>query len=304
MSESETMQAPAATVARDVGIAFCLLAIRVCWRIALLLQVEMAVEFQAVILAGGAGNRMYPLTEGIPKPLLPIATRPLLSYQLELLEKAGFNEALVVTQPGMEAVLRKYVNEGYNGKIRVRLCALPTEHKDGGAAYGTADALRFVKDKIKTDFFVISGDLISDVHLHYLADLHRTRHSSLTVLLKDTSAPPAALASGGGADSKHGGKSGDSKSGAKGATPAAAASGSGGSGGSSKKNAMDDLDRQFIGLDEKTNRLVLFKSASDVEDGFAVTKALLKRYVIDPRHLAFGIWHLLIRLSCIHDVVL
>ncbi len=47
------------------------------------------VEFQAVILAGGAGNRLYPLSEGVPKCLLPIANRSLLAYQLELLERSG-----------------------------------------------------------------------------------------------------------------------------------------------------------------------------------------------------------------------
>lgn len=50
----------------------------------------MAQEFQVVLLAGGTGSRMYPLTEEIPKYMLPIANRPLLSYQLELLEKVGF----------------------------------------------------------------------------------------------------------------------------------------------------------------------------------------------------------------------
>ena len=50
---------------------------------------NVRVEFQAIILAGGAGNRLYPLSEGVPKPLLPIANRPLLCYQLELLERSG-----------------------------------------------------------------------------------------------------------------------------------------------------------------------------------------------------------------------
>lgn len=48
-------------------------------------------EFQVIILAGGKGNRMYPLTEDIPKFLLPVANRPLISYQLELLERVGFS---------------------------------------------------------------------------------------------------------------------------------------------------------------------------------------------------------------------
>jgi choline kinase len=47
-------------------------------------------EFQVVILPGGAGRRMFPLIEDTPKCLLPVANRPLLSYQLELLERVGF----------------------------------------------------------------------------------------------------------------------------------------------------------------------------------------------------------------------
>lgn len=51
----------------------------------------MVQEFQVILFAGGAGNRMYPLTEGIPKNMLPVANRPLISYQLELLERVGIS---------------------------------------------------------------------------------------------------------------------------------------------------------------------------------------------------------------------
>ncbi len=47
-------------------------------------------EFQVILLVGGHGSRMYPLTEEMSKYLLPIANRPLISYQLEFLENAGF----------------------------------------------------------------------------------------------------------------------------------------------------------------------------------------------------------------------
>jgi hypothetical protein len=55
----------------------------------------------------------------------------------------------------MEAMLRKYVNEGYKGKLRVRLCAMPVDAA-GGAGVGTADALRSVKDKIKVSHVFVS----------------------------------------------------------------------------------------------------------------------------------------------------
>ena len=51
----------------------------------------MVQEFQVIIFAGGAGNRMYPLTEGIPKNMLSVSNRPLISYQLELLERVGIS---------------------------------------------------------------------------------------------------------------------------------------------------------------------------------------------------------------------
>jgi CTP:molybdopterin cytidylyltransferase MocA len=57
-------------------------------------------DLHVVLLAGGGGSKLYPLTEGTPKPLLGVANRPLLSYQLELLERLGVRSATVVTVAG------------------------------------------------------------------------------------------------------------------------------------------------------------------------------------------------------------
>ena len=54
-------------------------------------------EFQAVILAGGRGSRMYPLTEDCPKALLPVANRPLIWYPVHLLESNGFEGIILYT---------------------------------------------------------------------------------------------------------------------------------------------------------------------------------------------------------------
>lgn len=64
-----------------------------------------AVEFQVVLLAGGPGSRMSPLSTEIPKPLLPIANRPMISYQLEFLERCGFS-GLVPLLLWLEAAIR------------------------------------------------------------------------------------------------------------------------------------------------------------------------------------------------------
>jgi len=137
-----------------------------------------APEFEVVLLSGGGGSRMYPLTEEIPKVMLPVANRPLISYQLELLEKVGFTKVFIITTPEIGTHLQKYFTEFYKGKIKATFEFIK-EH------CGTAEALLNMKDKIKRNFMVISGDLIvQDGFIHHMADIHRTRDAALTMLLK------------------------------------------------------------------------------------------------------------------------
>ena len=84
-------------------------------------------EFQAVILASGNdGDNLYPLTEHAPPALLPVANRPLLSFQLELLERAaGFQTVFVLATETYLAQLSKYVSELYKGALQVELVKVP-----------------------------------------------------------------------------------------------------------------------------------------------------------------------------------
>lgn len=134
-------------------------------------------EFQAIILAGGKGIRLYPLTEDTPKALLPVNNKPLLWYQLNLLEASGFAQVLVVTVADMLPQIQDYVSREYDGKIHVELCEVEDNME-------TADALRSIADKIKTDFIVLAGDLATDVVVHHVADVHRINDASMTMLLK------------------------------------------------------------------------------------------------------------------------
>ncbi|KAI9916728.1 hypothetical protein PsorP6_017924 [Peronosclerospora sorghi] len=134
-------------------------------------------EFQAIILAGGRGIRLYPLTEETPKSLLLANNKPLLWYQLQLLESSGFTEALVLTVPDLVPPIQDYLTREFDGKIHVELCEV-TENTE------TADALREIADKIKRDFIVLAGDLVTDVVLHNVADFHRINDASVTMLLR------------------------------------------------------------------------------------------------------------------------
>ncbi|KAG6591129.1 Translation initiation factor eIF-2B subunit gamma [Phytophthora cinnamomi] len=134
-------------------------------------------EFQAVILAGGRGIRLYPLTEETPKSLLTANGRPLLWYQLHLLETSGFTEVLVLTVPDLLPPIQDYLTREFDGKLHVELCEVADNTE-------TADALREVADKIKRDFIVLAGDLVTDVVLHNVADFHRIHDASVTMLLR------------------------------------------------------------------------------------------------------------------------
>ena len=193
-------------------------------------------EFQAVLLAGGTGTRLYPLTEGVPKSLLTVANRPLIAYQLLLLEKAGFKEVLVATSKNAKTELENYLAQVHKGSIMVDIHVVDEESETG-------DVLRALKDKIKRDFLVISGDLITDVNLHHLADVHRINDATCTVLLR---APKV-----------------ESK--APGAAPA-------------KPGKAEGAIVDFVALDEKRTRLLCLESAADVEEKLVLPKSLLIKH--------------------------
>lgn len=145
----------------------------------------MKTEIQAIILAGGAGVRLYPLTtEHVPKATLPIANKPMIHYTLYYLEKNGFKEAIVVSSGSQSREINQAVKE-YKGKLSIQLKNV--ESKDSKESMDSAEALREIHDLITSDFLVISSDLITDVPLLNVLDIHRQHNSSVTLLLKDES---------------------------------------------------------------------------------------------------------------------
>ena len=123
-------------------------------------------EFQAVVLASiSDGDGLFPLTEQLPTALLPVANRPLISFQLELLARSGsFTQVLVLTVERWMPVLSSWY-EQYKGPLSVELLVVPDDA-------GSADALRHIRHKLTTDFVLLAGDVISDVPFQRMADLH------------------------------------------------------------------------------------------------------------------------------------
>ncbi|XP_014250346.1 translation initiation factor eIF-2B subunit gamma [Cimex lectularius] len=139
-------------------------------------------ELQAVVLAAGKGSRMTELTARRPKCLLPIGNLPMIYFPLDLLERSGFKDAIVVvletTKGEIQAALDKT-----GLKIKCDLVSIPA-----GEDWGTADSLRYLEEsnKIKLDVLVITCDLITNVSLAPLLDMYRKQNSAITAMFVKT----------------------------------------------------------------------------------------------------------------------
>ncbi|KAJ3427825.1 translation initiation factor eif-2b subunit gamma [Anaeramoeba flamelloides] len=132
-------------------------------------------ELQFVVLARGIGSRFETLSSDIPKPFLPVANLPLLHYVFEYLCKSKVSQAIVITHSG----LQKRIN------MLAEKFPIKIENALVDPDIGTADALREIASRIDHDFVVLSGDLITNIPLHKIADIHRVSGSAMVMLLNE-----------------------------------------------------------------------------------------------------------------------
>jgi len=136
---------------------------------------------KAVLMAGGEGSRLRPLTCGIPKPMVPVANRPVMEHILELLARHGFREVAVTLQYLPEAVREHF---GSGGKFGLRLTYF-TETEPLGTAGGVKNAAPFLDET----FLVISGDALTDLDLGRAVAFHRERGAWATLVLARVDCP-------------------------------------------------------------------------------------------------------------------
>jgi NDP-sugar pyrophosphorylase family protein len=137
---------------------------------------------KAMILAAGEGTRLRPLTTVRPKPMLPLAGRPLLDYTLDLLALSGVEEAIVNLHHAA-AALEQALRAHPHPLVRLTLSHEPE-------LLGTAGAVRRVADQLTETFFLIYGDNLADVDLDALLHFHRQHGAAATLGLFP--APPCA----------------------------------------------------------------------------------------------------------------
>jgi dTDP-glucose pyrophosphorylase/histidinol phosphatase-like enzyme len=131
---------------------------------------------QAVILAGGKGTRLGSITQNIPKPMLPIAGRPFLDYLLEMIERHGYEDIIL-----LGGYLGHVLEAAYDGRriggaiVRVLLEKAPL---------GTAGALTLAHEKLDPRFLMMNGDAFFDINLRALEQASRQSGATATLALR------------------------------------------------------------------------------------------------------------------------
>ncbi|MEW6207463.1 MAG: NDP-sugar synthase [Acidobacteriota bacterium] len=136
---------------------------------------------QAIILAGGKGTRLRPLTLHTPKPILPIAGRPFLVYQLELLKRAGVRDVTLSLSYQPQKIEDK-LGDGIDHDVKI-------SYTVESQPLGTAGAYRNAAASIKETTVVLNGDILTDVDLSEIIDFHRNRKCLATIALARVADP-------------------------------------------------------------------------------------------------------------------
>ena len=128
---------------------------------------------KAVIMAGGEGTRLRPLTSNVPKPMMPIVNRPMMEHIVNLLKVHGFDE-IVVTVAFMANAIRTYFGDGSEFGVRM---VYATEE----SPLGTAGSVRNAMDELDERFLVISGDVVTDIDLGDMVRTHEAKGALATI---------------------------------------------------------------------------------------------------------------------------
>ena len=136
---------------------------------------------RAVVLAGGEGTRLRPLTENIPKPLIPVAGRPCVEYALRSLVKSGFNSIVVTTGYLSDRLIRR-ISDGRQIGASILYSFEPEPA-------GTAGAVRILSPFLDRTFVVMSGDTLMDLDVRSIYDDHVRSGASVTMAVTEVDDP-------------------------------------------------------------------------------------------------------------------
>jgi mannose-1-phosphate guanylyltransferase len=140
---------------------------------------------KAILLAGGKGTRLRPLTVHTPKPIVPILNRPFLYYQIDLLRQVPEIDEVILSLNYQPRRIEEIFGEGEGLGMRLRYVVEPMP-------LGTGGAIRFSSGDSLTDSVVVfNGDVLTQVDLGAVLRLHRERKAKATIVLTPVDNPRA-----------------------------------------------------------------------------------------------------------------
>ncbi|MBC8059396.1 MAG: NTP transferase domain-containing protein [Clostridiaceae bacterium] len=136
---------------------------------------------KGVIMAGGEGSRLRPLTSGIPKPMVPIMNKPVMEHIINLLKKYNVND-IAVTMCYLPDVITDYFGSGesFGVDLKYYIEEIPL---------GTGGSVLNAKDFLDETFIVVSGDALTDIDLKKAVKMHKDKGAKATLVLKQESIP-------------------------------------------------------------------------------------------------------------------
>jgi NDP-sugar pyrophosphorylase family protein len=147
-------------------------------------MISSVVAMKAILLAGGRGTRLRPLTIHTPKPIVPIFERPFLHYQLDLLKKVPEIDQVILSLNYQPRRIEEIFGDGSESGLSIRYVVEP-------APLGTAGAVRYAGESLRELVVVFNGDVLTEVDLAAVIALHRERRAKATIVLTPVENPTA-----------------------------------------------------------------------------------------------------------------
>jgi NDP-sugar pyrophosphorylase family protein len=147
-------------------------------------MISSVVAMKAILLAGGKGTRLRPLTIHTPKPIVPIFERPFLHYQLDLLKQVPEIDEVILSLNYQPRRIEEIFGDGSDSGLAIRYVVEPVP-------LGTAGAVRYAGDSLRESVVVFNGDVLTEVNLGAVIALHRERRAKATIVLTPVENPTA-----------------------------------------------------------------------------------------------------------------
>jgi NDP-sugar pyrophosphorylase family protein len=139
---------------------------------------------KAILLAGGKGTRLRPLTLHTPKPIVPVFERPFLTYQLDLLKRVPEIDEAILSLNYQPRRIEEIFASSDEAGLSLRYVVEP-------APLGTAGAIRYAGEALRESVVVFNGDVMTGIDLGAVIALHRERHARATIVLTPVDNPSA-----------------------------------------------------------------------------------------------------------------